>query len=110
MLVSWIMCYFLYVFIRIKYYFKAEISIESQVPDMDQVQRTTAQFRVPPMSAANIPLNIRNITSSLLNSSDAFTSRGSGWVISQKFKIYPYILNVIAKVVEMLDNLQFLRD
>jgi len=81
------MCYFLYVFRRIKYYFKAEISIERQVPDMDEVQRTTAQFHVPPLSAANTLLNIRNITSSLLNGSDAFTSRGSGWVISQKFKI-----------------------
>jgi len=83
MLVSWIMCYFLYVFRRIKYYFKAEISCERKVPDMDEVQRTTAQFRVPPMLYANTPLNIRNITMSLLNSIDAFTSLGSGWVISQ---------------------------
>ena len=77
------MCYFLYVFRRIKYYFKADISFERQVSDMDEVQRTTAQFHVPPMSSANAPLNICNITTSLLNSIDDFTSHGSGCVISQ---------------------------
>jgi len=96
MLVSWIVRYFLYVFRRIKYYFKAEISFERQVPDMDEVQRTTAQFHVPPMSSANTPLNIPNITSSLLNSIDDFTSRGSFWVISQIQYIYPYISDVTA--------------
>jgi len=83
MLVSWIMYYFLYWYRKITYYFKAEISFERQVPDMDEVQRTTAQFHVPPMSSANTPLNIRNITISLLNSIEAFISRGSGWVITQ---------------------------
>ena len=71
------------VFRTVKYYFKAEVEFERQVTDTDQLQRTTAQFYVTPMISASDPLNIYSVISSFQNSIKAFTSRGSGWNVSQ---------------------------
>jgi len=67
------------VFRTVKYYFKAEVEFERQVTDTDELQHTTAQFYVPPM----ISLDIHSVISSFRNSIEAFTSRGSGWNVSQ---------------------------
>ena len=64
--------------LELKYYFKAEVEFERQVTDTDQLQRTTAQFYVPPMISASDPLDIHSVISFFQNSIEAFTSRGSG--------------------------------
>ena len=71
------------VFRTVKYYFKAEVEFERQVTDTDQLRRTTAQFYVPPMISAFDPLDIHNVISSFQNSIETFTSRWSGWYVSQ---------------------------
>jgi len=67
----------------VKYFFKVEVEFERQVSDNDEVQRTTATFYVPPMISSTEPLNIPNIIATVQNSIEDFTSRGSGWIVSQ---------------------------
>ena len=71
------------VFRTVKYYFKIEVEFERHVSDTDELQHTTAQFYVPPMISASDPLDIHSVISSFQNSIEAFTSRGSGWNVSQ---------------------------
>jgi len=70
------------VFRTVKYYFKSEVEFERQVTDTDEVQHT-AQFYVPLMISASDPLDIHSVISSVQTSIEAFTSRGSGWNVSQ---------------------------
>ena len=81
-------CVVLCVFRTVKYYFKAEVEFERQVSDTDERQHTTAQFYVSPMISASDPLDIHSVISSFQNSIEAFTSRGSGWNVSQILNLY----------------------
>ena len=74
-------------FKTVKYYFKIEVEFERQVSDTAELQHTTAQFYVPPMISASDPLDIHSVISSFQNSIEAFTSRGSGWNVSQILKL-----------------------
>ena len=66
-----------------KYFFKLKLDFERHLPDTDKLQRTTACFYVPPTISSNEPLDLDRVTSSLLNNIEAFTMRGSNWVVSQ---------------------------
>jgi len=59
------------------------LDFERHLPDTDELQRTTACFYVPPMISSNEPLDLDRVTSSLLDNIEAFTTRGSNWVVSQ---------------------------
>jgi len=56
------------VFRTVKYYFKIEVEFERQVSDTYELQHTTAQFYVPPMTSASDPLDIHSVISSFQNS------------------------------------------
>jgi len=71
------------VFSAVKYYFKCEVEFEREVPESDEVQRTAAQFYVPPVISSAESLDLRNLVASVQNSVEAFTSRGSGWNVTQ---------------------------
>jgi len=71
------------VFRTVKYYFKTEVEFERQVTDTDELQHTTAQFYITPNISASDPLDIHSVISSFQNSIEAFTSRESGWNVSQ---------------------------
>jgi len=70
------------VYSAVKYYFKAEIEFEREVPDTGELQHTTAQFYIPPVISSADTLDLHNLVTSLQNSIEAFTSRGSGWNVS----------------------------
>jgi len=76
-------CVCVCVYSAVKYYFKAEIEFEREVPDTDELQYTTAQFYVPPVISSSEPLDLHDLVSSLQNSVEAFTSRGSSWNVRQ---------------------------
>ena len=69
-------------FRAVKYYFKVEVEFERQVSDTDQQQRTTARFYTPPIISSAESLDLQNLTATLQNSTESFTSRGSGWNVS----------------------------
>jgi len=71
------------VFSAVKYYFKCEVEFEREVSESDEVQRTAAQFYVPPVISSAESLDLRNLVASLQNSVEAFTSRVSGWNVTQ---------------------------
>ena len=70
-------------FSTVKYYFRCQVEFERDVPETDERQRTTAQFYVPPVISSAEPLNVNELTARLQNSVESFTSRGSGWNVSQ---------------------------
>ena len=52
-------------FSAVKYYFKCEVEFEREVPETDEVQRTAAQFYVPPIISSAESLDLRNLVASL---------------------------------------------
>ena len=66
-----------------KYYFKCAVDSEREVPESDEVQHTTAQLYVPAVISSAESLDLRNLVASLQNSVEAFTSRVSGWNVTQ---------------------------
>ena len=70
------------VFRVVKYYFKAEVELECQVWDTDRLQRTIVCFYIPPVISSAESLDLQNLTATLQNSIESFTSRGSGWNVS----------------------------
>ena len=78
-----VVCVCVYVYSTVKYYFKCQVLFERDVPESDERQHTTAQFHVPPVISSAEPLNISELTARLQNSIESFTSRGSGWNVSQ---------------------------
>jgi len=59
-----------------------DVEFERQVSDTDQQQRTTARFYIPPVISSAESLDLQNLTATLQNSIESFTSRGSGWNVS----------------------------
>jgi len=66
----------------IKYFFEMEAEFHRTAQDGD-VQHTTARFYVPPMTSDVNELDLQDIITQLLGKIDGFSSKNSGWNVSQ---------------------------
>ena len=78
-------------FSAVKYYLECQVEFHIEVPESNDVQRTTAQFYVPSVISSSEPLYLHNLAAFLENIIESFASRGSGWNVRQIWSLSLYI-------------------